>query len=57
MTVTIVYTMATLIGILQYLGPGTLDPGAIPPVYNPAYDLNADGLINIKDLLICLAGM
>lgn len=57
MSVTISYTMATLTGILQYLGPGTANPGSIPPIYNPIYDLNNDGWITIKDLLICLAGM
>jgi hypothetical protein len=51
MTVTIHYTMQTLMGILQFLGPGT------PPPYNAALDLNADGWITFKDLLLCLAGL
>lgn len=50
MSVTIHYTMLHLIGILQYLG-------AMPPPYNAALDLNADGWINVKDLLLCLANL
>lgn len=43
----VTYTAQELLtGILNYL-TGT------PPPWNPIYDLNADGLINIKDLLIC----
>ena len=55
--ITITYTVTFLIGMLQYLGPGTLNPGNMPPAYNPIYDLNNDGLIGVQDLLICLAGM
>ena len=51
MTTTISYTMAHLMGILQYLGPGT------PMPYNAALDLNADGWITVADLLLCLAGL
>lgn len=51
MTATIHYTVAHLMAILQYLGPGT------PPPYNAALDLNADGWITFKDLLLCLAGL
>ena len=44
----VTYTAQELLtGILNYL-TGT------PPPWNPIYDLNADGLINIKDLIICL---
>lgn len=50
MSVTIHYTMAHLIGILQYLGE-------MPPPYNAALDLNADGFIGVADLLICLASL
>ena len=43
----VAYTAQELLtGILNYL-TGT------PPPFNPIYDLNLDGLINIKDLLIC----
>ena len=38
----------TLLGILQYFGE-------MPPPYNPVYDMNADGYINIQDVLICLS--
>jgi hypothetical protein len=48
--VTIHYTMTHLIGILQYLGE-------MPPPWNPIYDLNGDAVINLKDLLLCLAGL
>ena len=51
MTITINYTLATLTGILQYLGPGT------PMPYNAAFDLNGDGWITVQDLLLCLAGL
>jgi hypothetical protein len=51
MTVTIGYTMQTLMGILQFLGPG------MPPPYNAALDLNGDGMVNVPDLLLCLAGL
>ena len=36
-----------LLGILQHFA-GT------PPPWNPIYDLNADGFIDLKDLLLCL---
>ena len=43
----VAYTAQELLtGILNYL-TGT------PPPWNPIYDLNVDGLINIKDLLLC----
>lgn len=43
----VAYTAQQLLtGILNYL-TGT------PPPWNPLYDLNVDGLINIIDLLIC----
>ena len=51
MSVTIHYTMAHLMALLQYLGPGT------PPPYNPVLDLNTDGWINIQDLLAMLSNM
>jgi len=50
MSVTTYYTVQHLLGILNYLG-GT------PPPYNAAFDLNADGWINVKDLLLCLANL
>ena len=51
MSVTIHYTVQHLLGILQYLGPGT------PPPYNAALDLNGDGWITIADLLAMLSNM
>ena len=48
--VTIHYTLTHLLGILQFLG-GT------PPPYDAALDLNADGWINLQDLLLCLANL
>lgn len=41
--------MTQLLAILQYLGPG------MPPPYNGRLDLNADGFINVPDLLLALA--
>ena len=38
----------TVNGILQYFG-------AMPPPYNPIYDLNKDGLISVLDLLLALS--
>ena len=38
----------TLNGIVQYFG-------AMPPPYNPLYDLNKDGWITVLDLLLALA--
>jgi len=51
MTTTINYTMAHLMALLQYLGPG------MPMPYNPTLDLNGDGWITVYDLLLCLAGL
>lgn len=51
MTVTIQYTMAHLMALLQYLGPGT------PMPYNPTLDLNGDGWITVADLLAMLSNM
>jgi hypothetical protein len=51
MGVTINYTVAHLIALLQYLGPG------MPPPYNPMLDVNADGWINVADLLAMLSNM
>jgi len=51
MTTTISYTMAHLMALLQYLGPG------MPPPYNPTLDLNGDGWINVADLLAMLSNM
>jgi len=53
--VTITYLPEFLYAMLDYIamanGPGT------PPPFNPIYDLNTDGVVNIKDVLICLAGL
>jgi hypothetical protein len=53
--VTIVYLPEFLYAMLDYIamanGPGT------PPPWNPIYDLNGDGVVNIKDVLICLASL
>lgn len=38
----------TINGITQYFG-------AMPPPYNPIYDLNKDGFISVLDLLIALS--
>jgi len=38
----------TINGITQYFG-------AMPPPYNPIYDLNKDGLISVLDLLVALS--
>lgn len=51
MITSIQYTIAHLTALLQYLGPG------MPPPYNPALDLNADGWITVQDLLLMLANM
>lgn len=51
MIVTVQYSIAHLIALLQYLGPG------IPPEYDPLLDVNADGWITIQDLLLMLANM
>lgn len=51
MTTTINYTMAHLMAILQYLGPG------MPMPYNAALDLNGDGWITVADLLAMLSNM
>ena len=51
MTTTIHYTVAHLMALLPYLGPGT------PPPYNAALDVNADGWINVADLLAMLSNM
>jgi hypothetical protein len=53
--VTIVYLPEFLYAMLDYIamanGPG------MPPPWNPIYDLNGDGFINVKDVLICLASL
>jgi hypothetical protein len=49
--VTIVYLPEFLYAMLSYFGPGT------PPPFNPVYDLNGDGLINMRDVLLCLANL
>jgi len=49
--VTIVYLPEFLYAMLSYFGPGT------PPPFNPIYDLNGDGLINMRDVLLCLANL
>ena len=53
--VTIVYLPEFLYAMLDYIamanGPG------MPPPWNPIYDLNGDGFINVKDVLICLANL
>ena len=49
--VTIVYLPEFLYSMLAYMGPG------MPPPWNPIYDLNGDGFINVKDVLICLANL
>jgi hypothetical protein len=51
MTEIIQYTISDLMALLQFLGPG------MPPPYNAALDLNADGWITIQDLLLMLANM
>ena len=38
----------TINGILQYFG-------AMPPPYDPLYDINKDGFITVLDLLLALA--
>jgi hypothetical protein len=53
----ITYSVEFLMGILAYMSVGYLNPGAIPPKYNPMYDLNGDGWIGVQDILICLANM
>ena len=53
--VTITYLPQFLYDMLEYMaaanGPGT------PPPFNPIYDLNSDGWVNVKDLLLCLANL
>ena len=51
MTTTINYTMAHLMALLQYLGPG------MPMPYNATLDLNGDGWITVADLLAMLSNM
>lgn len=51
MVISIQYTVVHLIALLQYLGQD------IPPVYDPFYDLNADGWITVQDLLLMLANL
>ena len=53
--VTIVYLPEFLYSMLDYMamanGPG------MPPPWNSIYDLNGDGFINVKDVLLCLASL
>lgn len=42
------YNINFLLDLLAYFN-GT------PPPYNPVYDINADGYIDIQDILICLS--
>ena len=53
--VTITYLPEFLYGMLDYIAM-TIGPGT-PPPWNPAYDLNGDAVVNIKDVLLCLAGL
>lgn len=47
--------MILLLGILQYMSVGAVYPEVMPPAYNPQYDLDGSGWIDINDLLLCLA--